>query len=492
MGLSQELLDYVHAAYTGLWIQTHEPDEAEREITALAHERKWKLAVWDIANGLRIAGASDATEMAPGDPLAALRAMPALGDAKSSALLLLHNFHKFLSNPEVMQTTFAQIVAGKRNRTFVVVLSPVVQVPVELEKLFVVIEHALPDRAQLERIAREILSDQPGEIPKGEEMQRVLDAAAGMTRYEAEASYALSLARHNRIRPDVITDLKARALKKNNLLTLYRGGESFRDLGGLENLKDFCKRALQSSRKVKPRGVLLLGISGTGKSAFAKALGNEVGRPTLLLDIGTLMGSLVGASEANLRHALRIAEATSPSILFCDEIEKALSGVGSQGDSGVSTRLFGALLTWLSDHESDVFFIGTSNDISKLPAEFTRAERFDGVFFLDIPNVAEKEAIWSLYRKHFQIPESQIRPKDDSWTGAEIKACCRLATLLDEPLTQAARNVVPVAVTAAEAVEKLRTWASGRCLCANNPGIFTRDGAPSPRAARRVHRPSDN
>src|SRR5262245_32391139 len=375
MGLSQELLDYVHAAYTGLWIQTHEPDEAEREITALARERKWKLAVWDIANGLRIAGTSDATEMAPGDTLAALRALPALGDATGSDLLLLHNFHTFLNNPEVMQTTFAQIVAGKRNRTFVVVLSPIVQVPIELEKVFVVIGHALPDRAQLERIAREILSDQPDDIPKGEDLQRVLDAAAGMTRYEAEASYALSLARHNRIRPDVITDLKARALKKNNLLTLYRGGDSFGDLGGLENLKDFCKRALQGSRKVKPRGVLLLGISGTGKSAFAKALGNEVGRPTLLLDIGTLMGSLVGASEANLRHALRIAEATSPSILFCDEIEKALSGVGSQGDSGVSTRLFGALLTWLSDHESDVFFIGTSNDISKLPPEFARAER---------------------------------------------------------------------------------------------------------------------
>src|SRR5262245_18083076 len=113
MRLSQELLDYVHAAYTRLWIQTHEPDEAEREITALAHERKWKLAIWDIVNGLRIAGASDAAEMAPGEPMAALRALATLGDAKGSALLLLHNFHKFLSNPEVMQTTFAQIVAGK-------------------------------------------------------------------------------------------------------------------------------------------------------------------------------------------------------------------------------------------------------------------------------------------------------------------------------------------------------------------------------------------
>jgi SpoVK/Ycf46/Vps4 family AAA+-type ATPase len=182
----------------------------------------------------------------------------------------------------------------------------------------------------------------------------------------------------------------------------------------------------------------------------------------------------------------------SPCILFVDEIEKALSGVGSQGDSGVSTRLFGNLLTWLSDHESDVFFVGTSNDISKLPPEFTRAERFDGVFFLDLPNVSERDAIWSLYRSQFGIPESQSRPDDTSWTGAEVKACCRLAALLDVTLSQAAKNIVPVAVTAAESVERLRTWATGRCLCANNPGVFSREGVPAPKPARRLQRPSDN
>ena len=126
----------------------------------------------------------------------------------------------------------------------------------------------------------------------------------------------------------------------------------------------------------------------------------------MLLDVGALMAGLVGQSESNLRLALRIADAMSPCILFCDEIEKALSGVGSNGDSGVSTRLFGSLLTWLADHESDVFFVGTCNDISKLPPEFSRAERFDGVFFLDLPNVAERNAIWTLYRSHFGIPES--------------------------------------------------------------------------------------
>lgn len=493
MKLAREITDFVNAAFTGLWIQTFEPDEAEKEILQLAQQQKWKVAVWDVANGLRIPGAKDAPETGAGEPLAALRALPALATDKGTSLLVMHNFHRFLTNPEVIQTTFSQIIAGKQQRTFVVVLSPVVQIPVELEKLFVVIELSLPDRSQLERIARELLTEQPDDMPKGADLQKVLDAASGMTRYEAEGAYALSLARTNRIQPEVLTDLKAQALKKNNLLTLHRGKESFKDLGGLGHLKDFCCRALQQSREVKPRGVLLLGVPGSGKSAFSKALGNETGRPTLFLDIGSLLGSLVGASEANLRQALRIADAMSPCILFVDEVEKALSGVGGQGDSGVSTRLFGNLLTWLSDHESDVFFVGTSNDISKLPPEFTRAERFDGIFFLDLPNVTEKDAIWSMYRAKYSIPDKQLRPDDTSWTGAEIKACCRLAALLNVPLTQAALNVVPVAVTASESVEKLRSWASGRCLCANNPGTFNRDGNSPPKPSRRIHRdPSQN
>lgn len=494
MKLTDQLTDFVNAAFAGIWVQTSEADEAEREIVQHARQKQWKIAVWDVARGLRVPGhqIQGQPEAGAGDPLAALRALPALAEDNGTALLLVHNFHRFLASPEVSQTTFAQIVAGKQQRTFLVVLSPVVQIPLELEKLFVVIEHALPDRAQLEGIARELLCDQPDDMPGGEDLQRVLDAASGLTRYESEGAYALSLARSGKIRPEILTDLKAQALKKSNLLALHRGKECFANLGGLDNLKDFCRRALQPGRGVKPRGILLLGVPGSGKSAFARALGNETGRPTLLLDIGALLGSLVGMSESNLRLALRIAEAMSPSILFLDEVEKALSGVGSQGDSGVATRLFGGLLTWLSDHESDVFFICTANDISKLPPEFTRAERFDGCFFLDLPSVKERDAIWSLYRAYFAIPEGQARPDDSSWTGAEIKACCRLAALLGVTLHQAARNIVPVAVTAAEAVERLRTWASGRCLSANGPGVYLREGAQPPRPARRVQRPTDN
>jgi hypothetical protein len=494
MTLSEQLTDFINAAFSGLWILTHEADEAEREIARLAREHKWKLATWDVAEGLRLVserGANRADAPA-GDPLAVLRAASALAEPGGTALLLLHNFHRFLSGPEVVQTLFGLLVAGKQQRVFVVVLAPEVRIPIELEKLFVVLEHALPDRGQLERIARELLSDNPDEMPTGEDLDRVLDAAAGLTRYEAEGAYALSLTRHGALRPDAVWRLKAQALRKGGLLTLHRGGERFDDLGGLAGLKDFCKRALRPGRPVRARGVLLLGVSGTGKSAFAKALGNETGRPTLVLDIGSLLGSLVGQSEANLRQTLRIADAQSPCVLFVDELEKALAGVGGQGDSGVSTRLFGNLLTWLSDHSSDVFFVGTSNDISKLPPEFSRAERFDGIFFLDLPSTPEKAAIWAMYRHQYAIPDDQSAPDDTSWTGAEIRACCRLAVLLGQTLTEAARQVVPVAVTAADQVERLRSWASGRCLSSSTPGLYQRDGNTT-RSGRRVQRgPSAN
>jgi SpoVK/Ycf46/Vps4 family AAA+-type ATPase len=215
-----------------------------------------------------------------------------------------------------------------------------------------------------------------------------------------------------------------------------------------------------------------------------------------VLDVGALMGSLVGATEANIRQALRIADAMAPCILFVDELEKALSGVASSGqcDSGVSARLFGTLLTWMSDHESDVFVVATSNDIGKLPPELSRAERFDGVWFLDLPSAEQRWAIWRIYLDLFGLDPQQPRPTDADFTGAEVRSCCRLAALLDLPLKAAAQNVVPVAATAAESVARLREWASGRCLDAEAGGIYRHKGTASlTKPARKVRRdPSAN
>jgi hypothetical protein len=370
--------------------------------------------------------------------------------------------------------------------------------PPELEKLFVTVDHELPGRDQLLEIARGIATE-GGEMPTGRELDDVLDAAAGLTRYEAEGAYSLSLVRHGQLMPGAIWELKTQTLKKSGLLSLHRGGNRFDSLGGLSVLKAFTRRALvhrgRCRERVKPRGVMLLSPPGCGKSEFCKTLGNEVGRPVLILDVGSLMGSLVGQSEERTRQALATVDAMAPCVLMIDEVEKAFAGAtgGGGGDSGVSSRMFGSFLSWLNDHESDVFVVCTANDIQKLPPEFVRAERFDAVFFLDLPDRKQKDEIWALYLNRYGLDANEPRPADDRWTGAEIKSCCRLAALLDTPLVQAAENVVPVAVTSGESVERLRQWADGRCLSAEQLGVYRSQTPNNGTNRRKVNRnPSVN
>src|SRR5262245_652158 len=497
MTLSERLAEYVRAAFSGLWVRSYEPDDAVAELASLCRAEGWALATWDLDRGLELVGHPADSGAVPGaaDPLAAVRTLAALATPDGTALLVLRNFHRFLTSIEVVQALDTALSAGKRSRGFVVDLAPVVQVPAELETQFVVIEHELPGRPQLEAIARGVATE-PGELPEGDGLAAVLDAAAGLTRVEAESAFALSLVRHGRLAPEVLWEIKGGMLKKSGLLSLHRGGETFADLGGLGALKAFCSRALRPGRPtgVRARGVLLLGPPGSGKSQFCKALGAETGRPTLILDVGALLGSLVGQSEANIRQALRLVDAMSPCVVMLDELEKALSGVASSGqtDSGVSARMFASFLGWLNDHESDAFVVCTANDVSKLPPEFARAERFDATFFLDLPGAREKDVIWRMYIDKFGLDADQRRPRDVDFTPAEIKACCRLAALLDVPLLEAAQNIVPVAVTAGESIEKLRNWASGRCLSADRPGLYTRGNGVATKG-RNVNRdPSSN
>lgn len=490
MKLTDHLAEYVRACFTAIWIETHEQQEAILAISQLCQNEGWQTASWNIDQGLKVKGGN--TDLSGGDPLAAIRAASTLATPDGTALLVLENFHRFLSSAEIVQALSQQILAGKQNRTILVILAPVVQLPVELEKLFVVIEHELPDREQLTEIARGIATD-TSELPSQAEFETVLDAAAGLTRLEAENAFSLSLVRHGRITSEAVWELKSGQLKKSGLLELHRGQDDFSTLGGLGSLKSFCKRALlQPSRgnhAKRPRGVLLLSPPGCGKSQFCRALGKEVGRPVLIVDVGQLMGSLVGQSEERTRQALKVIDAMAPCVAMIDEVEKAFAGVNGSGDSGVASRMFGTFLSWLNDHTSDVFVVCTSNDISRLPPEFGRSERFDGIFFLDLPQREEKAAIWAIYLEQFAIDRNQRRPDDTDWTGAEIKACCRLSALLDVPLIQAAQNVVPVAVTAAESVGRLRTWASGRCLSAQQPGIY-QCAEPKTGSRRKVSRDS--
>lgn len=494
MALERTVAELVRAGFSGIWIDSYEAHEAVDALQRIAAEQSWGCNVWDSDHWLK-----DVSGVGPG-PQAVLNWFKQLAAEDAPRLLLLKNFHRWVGAPDVCQILQNCLVRGKQISRHIIVIAPVVQLPPEVEKLFTVVHHELPDRKQLRDVCQALTRDNGLAEQPDAAVALAVDAASGLTRVEAENAFALSLSRHRELTPEVIWNLKAQTLEKAGMLSLYRGPASFNGLGGLANLKEFCLRAMRKQNEPDPEkrahGVLLLSPPGCGKSQFAKALGNEVGRPTVMLDFGALMGRLVGESEGNMRRALALVDAMAPCILFVDEIEKALAGTQSSGqtDSGVTARLFGTLLTWLNDHKTDVFFIGTCNDSSKLPPEFTRAERFDGVFFVDLPDDNAKEYIWNLYLTQFELDPNQQKPDHTNWTGAEIKSCCRLAALLDVSLMDAAQNVVPVAVTNSDAITNLRTWADGRCLSADNKGIFRRSsGGDTPaKSSRRKVTPSAN
>lgn len=496
MTLLDKTKELISAGFPAIWVETYEVDDALRALAALNKEGV-HFGVWDVDRGL-----TGDKQMV--DPLSPIRWLASSLDdlPHRDTILIMKNLHRFLGAANIVQTVANVLMRCKAEGGTLIVISPVVQLPPEIEKMFTVVQYDLPTHDELVDICNTVMNDSPDFVKPAEAViSHVADAARGLTRLEAENAFALSLVRHQELQPDVVWDLKAQALERSGLLTLHRGSESFDQLGGLDNMKSFCLRAMRKQGAAdsdrRPRGILLLSPPGCGKSQFAKALGNETQRPTVVMDIGSLMGSLVGQSEANMRRALRLVDAMAPCILFMDEIEKGLSGAANSGqtDSGVSARLFGTMLTWLNDHTSDVFVIGTCNDISKLPAPFSRAERFDAVFFVDLPDSMQRETIWDIYRERFNIDRAQDKPDHANWTGAEIRACCRLAALLDIPLTEAAKNIVPVSVSASSDITELRQWANGRCVDANQMGIYNNKKSKSdaaPRGRRVSREPSEN
>ena len=202
MTLTQQIVEYVRACFTGLWVQSHEHTEALRELTALCREQDWQCGIWDIDQGLKIHHQAGPTTLDAPDPLSILKAPFGVGDDCPPSLLVLVNFHRFLNSPEVVQTLYRRIQEGRYKQTVFLILSPIVQLPTELEKLFTILQHELPDREQLARIAEELTSVE--EVPSEPGMETVLDAAQGPTRQEAENAYALSLIRHQELNPQAI------------------------------------------------------------------------------------------------------------------------------------------------------------------------------------------------------------------------------------------------------------------------------------------------
>ena len=485
-----QLPELVDAGFSFLWVRTSEPEEAERAVAALAAaaDPPWQVHAWDCERGLRSPSRPDAAAAAAPTPVDAVRAWRPLPrqTPKTPAVLLLHNLDRFVDNALVAQLLLNQAIDGRRAHQVVVAVAPVVRLPAALEPVATVVELPRPDAAERQKIAHELLTDQ-ADAPAAGEVERAAAAAAGLTRIEAENAYTLSLVRHGRLSPATVFELKAQALEKSAALRLAPPAGGFAGLVGLEALKSFALRSLAATATAdrdRGRGVLLLGPPGVGKSQWCKALGAEANRPVLSFDVGAVMSKYVGESEANLRAALEVADAMAPCVLFVDEVEKAVaggSGGDGGGDSGVARRLFGALLTWMNDHTSDVYTVLTANDVRALPPEFARSGRIDATWFIDLPDRAQREAIWEHYGKRYDLAEPDA--DDADWTGAEIEACCRIAKLIGCPPDEAAQYVVPVAQADRARIDALRDWAHGRCLAADKPGRYRRPSAADPTPA---------
>jgi hypothetical protein len=484
MGLSEQLLRHVRAASAGIWVVSREPHEVEEEAIRLSGEQGWGCHTWDVSRGLRPIQDMDrvGTRMSPRDAAGAAFD-PAIQHEKAS-LVLLHNFHRFLADPATLQALVNGIQAGKRTGVFSLVLAPTGAIPPELATYVQLLEHEPPTRDELRRLLNNLLEKpEDGEVP-----DNILAAASGMTRYEAEAAFADCIANDGRVSATTVWRKKAESLRKEGALEVYKGAEGLDSVAGLRQVKELAVRLFRPREKPtvgRAKGLLFLGVPGVGKTAVAKAVGNELGIPTVIGSIDALLSKYVGDSEANLRRVIRQVEAMSPCIWFFDEFEKSTSGQGQDNDAGVMTRIVGELLRWRQDSTAPVYTIMTCNDVSKLPAPLLRQGRLNATLFFDFPTREEKDGIWSLYLKTFAIDTDQPMPDDTDWTGAEVKGCCETAELLGVPLGEASRYVVPIAKTRGPELDELRAWADGRVLSASLPGIYSRGKKAGSRPEKR-------
>ena len=486
---------------------TGEETRALQEITTLAQEQRKRLLLWGTTVGLVNPALPDREDASKRDPLLLLKTI--LED-KEAGLWVLRDFHPFLKDAGVVRRLREIAFTLGASAKTVILLGPVLKIPPELEKEVTVVDFDLPTAAQLQSVVDGIiakLNESRRVAPDLDRRQRaqLVQACLGLTESEAGNALAKAIVQAGGAlggqAVEAVTAEKKQIIRKSGLLEYYDNTELIDNVGGLGILKEWLRkrvRAFTDDARAfglpAPKGILLVGVQGCGKSLIARSVANMWRLPLLRLDAGRLFSSLVGSSEENLRQAIKTAESIAPAILWVDEIEKGFAGVGSSNvsDAGTAARVFGSFITWLQEKQKPVFVVATANDISKLPPEFSRAERFDGVFFLDLPEATQRQAIWQIYIAKYGLDASQAMPTDVAWTGAEIKACCRLAALLDVPLIAAAQNIVPVSRTSAESVEKLRTWASGRCLSADRPGLYQGVTAASTTRRKVTRDPSQN
>jgi hypothetical protein len=465
---------YIRARYPLVYLLTPEEERAIAVVGLLAKELGKILVRWSFTTGLD-------GDSATRDPLAALEAIR-LADTR--AIYVLLDAHAFFNNPGVVRKLRELGQALRQSAKTIILLSPVLSLPLELSKDITVVDFPLPDSQTIQQMIQQAgtLSGRPLALDNLQ-VEQLAIAAKGLCAGEIANALAKSLVLYRGLDAravNVMVDEKRQIIRKTGILEYFESPEPISQVGGLEALKDWLARRgaafggrARAFGLPEPKGLLLVGVPGCGKSLVAKAVANQWQLPLLRLDVGRLMGGLVGASEENIRQALAMAEALSPVVLWVDEIEKGFAAVVAQGDGGTSARVLATFLTWLQEKETPVFVVATSNDLKRLPPELLRKGRFDEIFFVDLPDAIERRAILEIHlqkRKRYEadFDLEGLTVACDGFSGAEIEqalieglyeAFAAGRPLVSADLFKAFEASVPLAKSMPEAIETLREWA---------------------------------
>ena len=516
----------INAGFPYIFIPTYEEERVTSIITKAADDTeliraKRKIYIWTQTNGFLCDGKPAKDTLQP------IPAIDYVGRSNEDAIFILKDFHVYFGaerngrpDHSVIRKLRDILPDLKSSRKTVVFISPQLAIPCDMEKEISVLDFDLPTTEEIEAMLDELCESLPPENIHltGDEKHELVRSALGLTLQEAENAFCRAIVRGRGLDKSaiaVIHEEKNQVVKKTGVLEFVNTDLDINDIGGLENLKNWLlKRNNSWLERAKayhlpaPKGVLITGVPGCGKSLTAKAMSAIWGLPLLKLDIGKIFGGIVGSSEENMRKAIRTAEAVAPSILWVDEIEKGFAGTRSEGDSGTSARVFGTFLTWMQDKTAPVFVIATSNDISRLPPELLRKGRFDEIFFVDLPTCKEREKIFRLHLQkrltgstipHEIDPDSgvcgELAAMTEGFSGAEIEQAVVAALyeaffadrgLRREDLVKCVRETVPLSVTQKEQILELRKWAETRAVLATarEDRELVQDDGGTPRTAQ--------
>jgi AAA+ superfamily predicted ATPase len=468
---------------------SHEEARVERRLIAPLAERWYdgRCFFWSATRGyVPLRESEDADELSAPDPATALEVVSYYPEP---ALFVLKDFHPYLDNPTILRKlrdlAGEMPAAGKQ----VLFLSPQFRVPEELDRDVELIDVPPPGLAELDELLTEAIAAGPVRVtltPEGRE--RLLQAALGLTATEARTVFAKAIVSDGVLEDDDLRFVlaeKKQAVRRSGILEFYEAAEGMEAVGGLELLKSWlAKRRLAFSADARrygltePRGVLLLGVQGCGKSLVAKAVSQAWQMPLLRLDLGRVFGKYIGESEAGIRTAIRTAEAVAPAILWLDELEKGFAGATLEAhDTGVSARVLGTFLTWMQERRKPVFVLATANNVRHLPPELLRKGRFDDLFFVDLPTAAERRSILDVHlRKRRRDPgcfdRERLVAASIGYTGAEIEGAIQDALydayadgrreVTTEDILATLAGTISIAVTMREPIEAMRRWAATR------------------------------